>query len=68
MNQLSLFDVQNEYSPAPVTALLADRMRPETLEDYMGQDHREPHQIRLRELQRRHQRHQGYHEAGLIAH
>lgn len=39
MNQLSLFDFQDEYSPVSFTAPLADRMRPQTLEDYMGQDH-----------------------------
>ena len=104
MNQLSLFDVQDEYSPVPFTAPLADRMRPESLEDYVGQnhllgegkilrqmlendrissmifwgasrrgqdhfgqDHRQPHQVRICKLQRSHQRYQGnqgYHEAG----
>ena len=39
MTQLSLFDVQREYNPGSATAPLADRMRPETLEDYMGQHH-----------------------------
>ncbi len=39
MNQLSLFDLQEEYNPASGAAPLADRMRPETLEDYMGQEH-----------------------------
>ena len=38
MNQLSLFDtdsISNPYSSAP----LADRMRPQSLEDYIGQTH-----------------------------
>ena len=39
MQQLSLFDPSNEYSPAPAMAPLADRMRPRSLEDYVGQTH-----------------------------
>ncbi|MCM1027638.1 MAG: replication-associated recombination protein A [Roseburia sp.] len=39
MDQLSLFDMKNEHSLAPSPAPLADRMRPETLEDYVGQRH-----------------------------
>jgi hypothetical protein len=35
MNQLSLFDVQNKYSPAPFTVPLADQMHSESLEDNM---------------------------------
>lgn len=38
MEQLSLFDMQSEYSPAAM-APLADRMRPRDLDDYMGQAH-----------------------------
>lgn len=39
MNQLSLFDTQAEYSLSPATAPLADRMRPQDLDDYIGQKH-----------------------------
>lgn len=39
MDQLSLFDSQNEHSLSPAMAPLADRMRPRTLEDYIGQKH-----------------------------
>lgn len=39
MQQLSLFDTSNEYSFSPATAPLADRMRPQSLEDYVGQTH-----------------------------
>ncbi|MCM1214228.1 MAG: replication-associated recombination protein A [Lachnospiraceae bacterium] len=39
MDQLSLFDTQTEHSLSPAAAPLADRMRPRTLEDYMGQKH-----------------------------
>ena len=39
MDQLSLFDSQNEHSLSPAMAPLADRMRPQTLEDYIGQKH-----------------------------
>lgn len=39
MNQLSLFDSQTEHSLAPSSAPLADRMRPQVLEDYVGQKH-----------------------------
>lgn len=39
MNQLSLFDTQNEHSLSPATAPLADRLRPQKLEDYIGQKH-----------------------------
>ncbi|MCM1045045.1 MAG: replication-associated recombination protein A [Candidatus Gastranaerophilales bacterium] len=37
MNQLSLFDTQNDFSL--VRTPLADRMRPQDLDDYMGQEH-----------------------------
>lgn len=39
MDQLSLFDSQNEHSLSPSLAPLADRMRPQSLEDYIGQKH-----------------------------
>lgn len=39
MDQLSLFDMQSEHTLSPASAPLADRMRPETLEDYAGQRH-----------------------------
>lgn len=39
MEQLSLFDIQTQDSPTPAMAPLADRMRPQTLEDYIGQKH-----------------------------
>jgi len=39
MNQLSLFDLSNEESPSSTMAPLADRMRPQKLEDYIGQRH-----------------------------
>jgi len=39
MNQLSLFDVQNDSSHSCGMAPLADRMRPQSLEDYIGQKH-----------------------------
>ena len=39
MQQLSFFDTSNEYSPSPAMAPLADRMRPGSLDDYVGQDH-----------------------------
>ena len=39
MDQLSLFDTHTENSLSPVSAPLADRMRPRTLEDYVGQKH-----------------------------
>ncbi len=39
MEQLSLFNQQNEYSLSPANAPLADRMRPKNLEDYIGQKH-----------------------------
>jgi len=39
MNQLSLFDIQEDYSPASAMAPLADRMRPLDLDDYVGQKH-----------------------------
>ncbi|MCH5341270.1 MAG: replication-associated recombination protein A [Acetatifactor sp.] len=39
MDQLSLFDNQNEHSLSPAMAPLADRMRPNVLEDYIGQEH-----------------------------
>ncbi len=39
MDQLSLFDTQSGQSLSPVSAPLADRMRPQDLEDYVGQRH-----------------------------
>jgi len=39
MNQISLFDTQNENNIAPSNAPLADRMRPRDLDDYIGQTH-----------------------------
>lgn len=39
MEQLSLFDMQTEQSPIPGMAPLADKMRPRTLEEYIGQKH-----------------------------
>ena len=39
MEQLSFFDSENENALSPVTAPLADRMRPRDLEDYIGQEH-----------------------------
>ncbi len=42
MEQLSFLDMANESSPTLGTAAftpLADRMRPQTLEDYIGQEH-----------------------------
>ena len=39
MQQLSLFDTSNDDSLSPATAPLADRMRPRSLEDYVGQTH-----------------------------
>ncbi|MCM1056959.1 MAG: replication-associated recombination protein A [Firmicutes bacterium] len=39
MDQLSLFDTQSEHSLSPATAPLADRLRPQGLEDYIGQTH-----------------------------
>jgi putative ATPase len=39
LQQLSLFDSSNEYSLSPATAPLADRMRPQSLADYVGQTH-----------------------------
>ncbi|MCM1189722.1 MAG: replication-associated recombination protein A [bacterium] len=39
MEQLSLFDLQDQPSLSPALSPLADRMRPETLEDYIGQRH-----------------------------
>lgn len=39
MEQLSLFDIQTQQGTAPGLAPLADRMRPQTLEDYVGQGH-----------------------------
>ncbi|MCM1191871.1 MAG: replication-associated recombination protein A [Butyrivibrio sp.] len=39
MDQLSLFDTQSEHSLSPVTMPLADRLRPQGLEDYIGQTH-----------------------------
>ncbi|MGN1146886.1 MAG: replication-associated recombination protein A [Lachnospiraceae bacterium] len=39
MDQLSLFDFSNDATLAPVSAPLADRLRPQGLEDYIGQKH-----------------------------
>ena len=39
MEQLSFFDSENENALSPVTAPLADRMRPRDLEDNIGQEH-----------------------------
>ena len=39
MEQLSLFDSQSEHSLSSAMAPLADRMRPDSLEDYIGQEH-----------------------------
>lgn len=39
MDQLSLFDTQNEHSLSPSPAPLADRLRPNDLDDYIGQEH-----------------------------
>ena len=39
MDQLSLFDPQSENSLSSVSTPLADRMRPQVLEDYIGQKH-----------------------------
>lgn len=39
MNQLSLFDIQNDSTGFSASAPLADRLRPQGLEDYIGQKH-----------------------------
>lgn len=39
MDQLSLFDSENTSGPAPLSAPLADRLRPRDLDDYIGQKH-----------------------------
>ena len=39
MQQLSLFDPSNEYALPSAAAPLADRMRPLSLDDYVGQTH-----------------------------
>lgn len=39
MNQLSMFDSEFTENTAPMTAPLADRMRPQSLEEYVGQTH-----------------------------
>lgn len=39
MDQLSLFDSQNDSSLYSLSTPLADRLRPQTLEDYIGQKH-----------------------------
>lgn len=39
MNQLSMFDSEFTENTAPMTAPLADRMRPQKLEEYVGQTH-----------------------------
>ena len=38
MDQISIFDYQKEQN-VPSSAPLADRMRPTSLEDYVGQRH-----------------------------
>lgn len=39
MKQMSLFDTQSEHSLFSGSSPLADRMRPQTLEEYIGQKH-----------------------------
>lgn len=39
MDQLSLFDTRGEHSLAPSAAPLADRLRPQDLDGYIGQTH-----------------------------
>ncbi|MDE5680589.1 MAG: hypothetical protein K2I01_09225, partial [Lachnospiraceae bacterium] len=39
MDQLSLFDMPNDNTSFSVSTPLADRLRPQTLEDYIGQKH-----------------------------
>lgn len=39
MDQISLFDIQNEETPVTAGTPLADRLRPQTLEEYIGQSH-----------------------------
>ena len=39
MDQLSLFDLSTDHSLSPAQAPLADRMRPQSLDDYIGQKH-----------------------------
>lgn len=39
MEQISLFDSENISDPAPLSAPLADRLRPRDLDDYIGQKH-----------------------------
>ena len=39
MEQLSLFDIQTDEVPGAGMAPLADRMRPQNLEEYIGQKH-----------------------------
>lgn len=39
MNQLSMFDSEHTESATPMTAPLADRMRPRELSEYVGQSH-----------------------------
>ena len=39
MEQLSIFDMGTDQGTAPGLAPLADRMRPQSLEDYVGQRH-----------------------------
>ena len=39
MEQISLFDSENISGPAPLSAPLADRLRPRDLDDYIGQKH-----------------------------
>lgn len=39
MQQLSLFDTSTEYALPSASSPLADRMRPQSLEDYVGQTH-----------------------------
>lgn len=39
MDQLSLFDTRGEHSLTPSAAPLADRLRPQNLDEYIGQTH-----------------------------
>ncbi len=39
MEQMSLFDTQSEHSLSSGNSPLADRMRPQTIEEYIGQKH-----------------------------
>ncbi len=39
MDQLSLFDMPNDNASFSISTPLADRLRPQTLEAYIGQKH-----------------------------